>query len=179
MPMMRVKYELDPGVIEIDEKPKIYLQELSNFENSEKEKNVKGLRHKSEAEKGSDAPIQPKIEVFSNAHASKADLKKRNTYCKYSTNQIDRFLLLVTEQAPLPSTIMFKWIPSEKQQYSHGCQMKSMYFEKNYVFLDEAGFISTSAVLKVGLKKVNLTNLSFLPLEELRLQSLRLFMHRE
>ncbi|KAG0744302.1 hypothetical protein G6F57_007883 [Rhizopus arrhizus] len=74
---------------------------------------------------------------------------------------------------------MFKWIPSEKQQYSHGCQIKSMDFEKNYVFLDEAGLTSTSAVLKVGLKKVNLTNLSFLPLEELRLQSLRLFMHRE
>ena len=56
---------------------------------------------------------------------------------------------------------------------------KDMDFEKNNVFLDETGLTSTSAVLEIGLKKVNLLNLSFLPLEELRLQSLRLFLNKE
>ena len=60
------------------------------------------LGNKSEAGKSNDAPIQPKIEAFSNAHASKTGLKKKNnTYSSYNTNQIGRFLLLVTEKSPI------------------------------------------------------------------------------
>lgn len=75
----------------LTKKSKVYLQGPSNFESNEEEKSVKDLKHKSEAEKGNDTSIQTKIEAFSNAHASKTDLKKRNTYCNYSANQVCRF----------------------------------------------------------------------------------------
>ena len=98
MSVMRIKYKLSPGAIEISE---VLLQEPSDSESCEEEENMYDLRNESEAEKSYDIPIQSKIEVFSNIHIGKTDLKKKNTNHSYNPNQIGRFLLLVTEQFPV------------------------------------------------------------------------------
>jgi hypothetical protein len=83
MSVMRIKYKLSPGAIEISE---VLLQEPSDSESCEEEENMYDLRNESEAEKSYDIPIQSKIEVFSNFHIGKTDLKKKNTNHSYNPN---------------------------------------------------------------------------------------------
>ncbi|EIE81892.1 hypothetical protein RO3G_06597 [Rhizopus delemar RA 99-880] len=125
MSMMRIKYELGPGAMEISE----VLQEPSDFKSREEEENMYNLKKESEAEKSYGTPIQSKIEVFFNVHTGKADLnKKRSTYRSYNPNQIGCFLLLVIEKFPvktaaadaginLSSTYWFKKL-EKKAQFS-------------------------------------------------------------
>ncbi|KAG1193387.1 hypothetical protein G6F46_002789 [Rhizopus delemar] len=79
----------------------------SKFESSEEGENADDLRNESEAGKSNDAPILSKIEAFSNAHASKVGLKKKNnTNSSYNANHIGRFLLLVTEKFSIKTAVV-------------------------------------------------------------------------
>ncbi|KAG0930152.1 hypothetical protein G6F57_011713 [Rhizopus arrhizus] len=84
--MIRAKYKFDPGITDIDEKPfEIFLQKPLNFESREEEEEEDSHRDGSKIEEFSDASVQSNIEDFSSSH----------------TNQISRFLPLVTEQVPV------------------------------------------------------------------------------
>ena len=90
-----------------------------------------------------------------------------------------RYVLSFKRLEKILREIQKKQSSNEKQQCSHGCQVKACVLKRAVFLLTMEVLTSTSTVLEAGPKKVDLSSLSFLSLEELRLQSLRLFFIRK